>query len=221
MPRTHSIKDIAPSGSKFVRELISAQIKKKNDDRTYIIIMESQLTSLLIRSKIRYMSCLGIYKGLSDFSSDEDKPKADFAIVSSSLKDGTPQKLLEAIKDRQFKTRCLVFVADKDIDGIYTDYNGVVADQDLGKADQAGVKGALACINGSFYESSSIRTGKDLKPIKGDELTERERGILELLKLKMTNKEISRSEGLSEETVKKYAKNVLNKLGLRSRHELS
>ncbi len=52
-----------------------------------------------------------------------------------------------------------------------------------------------------------------------DELTERERQILELLATGCSNKEIARDLDLSEKTVKHYMTNILQKLQVRNRVE--
>lgn len=52
-----------------------------------------------------------------------------------------------------------------------------------------------------------------------DELTERERQILELLATGRSNKEIARTLHLSEKTVKHYMTNILQKLHVRNRVE--
>jgi DNA-binding NarL/FixJ family response regulator len=52
-----------------------------------------------------------------------------------------------------------------------------------------------------------------------DELTERERQILELLATGCSNKEIARELDLSEKTVKHYMTNILQKLQVRNRVE--
>ncbi len=52
-----------------------------------------------------------------------------------------------------------------------------------------------------------------------DELTERERQILELLATGRSNKEIARELDLSEKTVKHYMTNILQKLQVRNRVE--
>ncbi len=52
-----------------------------------------------------------------------------------------------------------------------------------------------------------------------DELTERERQILELLSTGCSNKEIARDLDLSEKTVKHYMTNILQKLQVRNRVE--
>ena len=52
-----------------------------------------------------------------------------------------------------------------------------------------------------------------------DELTERERQILELLATGRSNKEIARALDLSEKTVKHYMTNILQKLQVRNRVE--
>ena len=52
-----------------------------------------------------------------------------------------------------------------------------------------------------------------------DELSERERQILELLATGCSNKEIAKDLDLSEKTVKHYVTNILQKLQVRNRVE--
>ena len=52
-----------------------------------------------------------------------------------------------------------------------------------------------------------------------DELTERERAVLELVALGLSNQEIGRQLNLAEKTIKHYMTNILGKLQVRSRVE--
>ena len=61
--------------------------------------------------------------------------------------------------------------------------------------------------------------GMDFPITPFDELTERERQILELLATGCSNKEIARDLDLSEKTVKHYMTNILQKLQVRNRVE--
>jgi DNA-binding NarL/FixJ family response regulator len=53
-----------------------------------------------------------------------------------------------------------------------------------------------------------------------EDLTPREREVLELLKLRWRNKEIAESLLIEESTVETHVRNVLRKLGFRTREEL-
>ena len=61
--------------------------------------------------------------------------------------------------------------------------------------------------------------GTDIPTTPLDELSERERQILELLATGCSNKEIARDLDLSEKTVKHYMTNILQKLQVRNRVE--
>ncbi len=61
--------------------------------------------------------------------------------------------------------------------------------------------------------------GTDIPTTPLDELTERERQILELLATGCSNKEIARDLDLREKTVKHYMTNILQKLQVRNRVE--
>jgi DNA-binding NarL/FixJ family response regulator len=81
-----------------------------------------------------------------------------------------------------------------------------------------------ACA-GDVYVSPSIATEMLLSLTKGkapdplQELTERERQILELIGTGLTNREIGDKIFLSEKTIKHYVTNILQKLQVRSRLE--
>lgn len=53
-----------------------------------------------------------------------------------------------------------------------------------------------------------------------EELTPREREVLELLKQRRTNAEIARILVITEDTVQTHVRNVLHKLGYKNRREL-
>ena len=61
--------------------------------------------------------------------------------------------------------------------------------------------------------------GMDIPTAPLDELSERERQILDLLATGLSNKEIARDLDLSEKTVKHYMTNILQKLQVRNRVE--
>jgi len=60
---------------------------------------------------------------------------------------------------------------------------------------------------------------KATKPLIQYDLTNREHDILELLKLRLSNKEIAQKLILSPETIKKHTKNIYQKLNVNSRQE--
>ena len=53
-----------------------------------------------------------------------------------------------------------------------------------------------------------------------EDLTPREPQVLELLKLRWRNKEIAKSLFIEESTVETHVRNVMHKLGFRTREEL-
>ncbi|CAM2196986.1 response regulator [Paraburkholderia sp. A1RI_3L] len=63
--------------------------------------------------------------------------------------------------------------------------------------------------------------GDDAEPLRVSDLTGREGQTLALIAEGMSNKQIARELGISEGTVKVYVKNLLRKLGVRSRLELA
>jgi two-component system, NarL family, nitrate/nitrite response regulator NarL len=82
-----------------------------------------------------------------------------------------------------------------------------------------------ATANGEVYVSPSLAAGMMVALTRGrpadplEELTEREREILELVGRGLTNREIGQRLHLSEKTIKHYITNILEKLQVRSRVE--
>jgi len=78
-------------------------------------------------------------------------------------------------------------------------------------------------VSGDVYVSPRLASGlllemsKPKSPNPLDELTEREREILQLVSEGLTNREIGEQLYLSEKTIKHYMTNVLQKLQVRSR----
>jgi DNA-binding NarL/FixJ family response regulator len=82
-----------------------------------------------------------------------------------------------------------------------------------------------ATANGEVYVPPSLAAGMMVALTRGrppdplEELTEREREILELVGRGLTNREIGQRLHLSEKTIKHYITNILEKLQVRSRVE--
>ncbi len=82
-----------------------------------------------------------------------------------------------------------------------------------------------AVAAGEVYVSPSLAAGMLMEMSRGrppdplTELTERERGILQLVAEGLTNREIGERLHLAEKTIKHYMTNVLGKLHVRSRVE--
>ena len=82
-----------------------------------------------------------------------------------------------------------------------------------------------AVAGGEVYVSPSLAAGMLMEMSRGrppdplTELTERERGILQLVAEGLTNREIGERLHLAEKTIKHYMTNVLGKLHVRSRVE--
>ena len=113
------------------------------------------------------------------------------------------------------------------------------AEEDLLAAFKAGARGYVlkgvsareltevvrAVARGDVYVSPALAAGmlmdltRDRPRDPFDELTERERQILELVAQGLTNREIGEQLFLAEKTIKHYMTNILGKLHVRSRVE--
>lgn len=95
-----------------------------------------------------------------------------------------------------------------------------------------GTKSSLWRLTNMHYSCPAPTTSSGLPPRAGgqgggqvvhgplEELTPREREVLELLKQRKTNAEIARILVITEDTVQRHVRNVLHKLGYRNRREL-
>lgn len=63
-------------------------------------------------------------------------------------------------------------------------------------------------------------SGRPQRPVKQDELTDREREVLQAISSGAGNREVAAALHISENTVKFHMKNILDKLHLRSRSEV-
>jgi len=96
-------------------------------------------------------------------------------------------------------------------------------DKSLARAVQVAWAGGL-WVDGQ--ELGRLVEGRPKGASKGAEnasrmFTPREEVVVELLQLRLCNKEISARLGISEATVKFHLKNVFNKLGLHDRHAVA
>ncbi len=98
-----------------------------------------------------------------------------------------------------------------------------VADRDLVEAVRAAMRGEKFLYPGArtpLIEDFLRRARQDL-PLREDPLTPREQEILKLVAEGYTNKQIAETLFISEKTVERHRANILEKLGMRDRVELT
>jgi len=186
----------------------------------YAIVMESKLTAMLIMNQVKVGKCVGIYQSRIEANTGIRKNPAQLLLLSTRIKGGSHFQVLDDILKYQSKVRTLVFVADDDIGGDFSQFNGVVAEKDLGDLSHPGINALQAAIACTKYRSKSIlesqRTSTD--QINHLELTARELQIIHRMDRGMNNTEIASELGVKPETLKKYCTIIYSKLGTSNKH---
>jgi DNA-binding NarL/FixJ family response regulator len=98
-----------------------------------------------------------------------------------------------------------------------------VADRDLVEACRAAMRGEKFLYPGAvtpLIEDLLHRAHQDL-PLREDPLTPREQEVVKLVAEGYTNKQIAEALVISEKTVERHRANILDKLGMRDRVELT
>ncbi len=98
-----------------------------------------------------------------------------------------------------------------------------VADRDLVEAVRAAMRGEKFVYPGAMtplIEDFLRRARQDL-PVREDPLTPREQEVIKLVAEGYTNKQIAETLIISEKTVERHRANILEKLGMRDRVELT
>jgi DNA-binding NarL/FixJ family response regulator len=98
-----------------------------------------------------------------------------------------------------------------------------VADRDLIEAVRAAMRGEKFIYPGAMtplIEDFLRRAHQDL-PVRADPLTPREQEVVKLVAEGHTNKQIAETLVISEKTVERHRANILEKLGMRDRVELT
>ncbi len=98
-----------------------------------------------------------------------------------------------------------------------------VADRDLVEAVRAAMRGEKFLYPGArtpLIEDFLHRARQEL-PVREDPLTPREQEVLKLVAEGYTNKQIAETLVISEKTVERHRANILDKLGMRDRVELT
>jgi DNA-binding NarL/FixJ family response regulator len=98
-----------------------------------------------------------------------------------------------------------------------------VADRDLVEAVRAAMRGEKFLYPGArtpLIEDFLHRARQDL-PLREDPLTPREQEVVKLVAEGYTNKQIAETLVISEKTVERHRANILDKLGMRDRVELT
>ncbi len=186
----------------------------------YALVMESKLTAMLIKHQINMCECVGIYQSRHEASAGMANNPPELLVLSSRIKGGSVNEVLEDVLKHKPMMKTLVFVADQDLSNNYDKFNGVVAEKDLGDLDRPGINALRAAISNTYYRSKSITSNRKSckKDRKDYDLSAQEINILKLMDLGMNNSEIASELGIKYETLKKYCTIIYSKLGTSNRH---
>jgi len=98
-----------------------------------------------------------------------------------------------------------------------------VADRDLVEACRAAMRGERFLYPGATTPliADYLHRARNEQPLREDPLTPREQEVLKLVAEGYTNKQIAEALVISEKTVERHRANILEKLGMRDRVELT
>jgi DNA-binding NarL/FixJ family response regulator len=98
-----------------------------------------------------------------------------------------------------------------------------VADRDLVEACRAAMRGEKFLYPGAMTPliSDFLHRARQDLPVREDPLTPREQEVVKLVAEGYTNKQIAQTLVISEKTVERHRANILEKLGMRDRVELT
>jgi len=98
-----------------------------------------------------------------------------------------------------------------------------VADRDLVEACRAAMRGERFLYPGAMTPliADYLNRARNQRPLRKDPLTAREQEVVKLVAEGYTNKQIAQALVISEKTVERHRANILEKLGMRDRVELT
>jgi DNA-binding NarL/FixJ family response regulator len=98
-----------------------------------------------------------------------------------------------------------------------------VADRDLVQAVRAAMRGERFLYPGAMTPliADFLHRAREDLPIRDDPLTPREREVVKLVAEGLTSKQIAQTLVISEKTVERHRANILEKLGMRDRVDLT
>jgi DNA-binding NarL/FixJ family response regulator len=156
---------------------------------------------------------------------------ADLAILDISMPRMTGLQAAAEIRRRKPELRCLMLSMHDNERYLYESLKAgaagyvrkAVADRDLVDAVRAAMRGEPFLYPGTVTPliEEYLRQGRDEPTIREDPLTPREREVLKLIAESLSTKQIAAALVISEKTVERHRENMLDKLGMHDRVELT
>jgi DNA-binding NarL/FixJ family response regulator len=156
---------------------------------------------------------------------------ADLAILDISMPRMTGLRAATEIRRRKPELRCLMLSMHENERYLYEALKAgasgyvlkSVADRDLVDAVRAAMRGEPFLYPGAMTPliKEYLRQARDGPTIREDPLTPREREVLKLIAESRSTKQIAAALVISEKTVERHRENMLDKLGMHDRVELT
>ena len=156
---------------------------------------------------------------------------ADLAILDISMPRMTGLAAAAEIRRRKPEMRCLMLSMHESERYLYEALKAgaagyvrkAVADRDLVDAVRAAMRGEPFLYPGAMTPliEEYLRQARDEPTIREDPLTPREREVLKLIAESRSTKQIAAALVISEKTVERHRENMLDKLGMHDRVELT
>ena len=156
---------------------------------------------------------------------------ADLAILDISMPRMTGLQAAAEIRRRKPELRCLMLSMHENERYLYEALKAgaagyvrkEVADRDLVDAVRAAMRGEPFLYPGAMTPliEEYLRQARDEPTIREDPLTPREREVLKLIAESRSTKQIATALVISEKTVERHRENILDKLGMHDRVELT
>ncbi len=151
--------------------------------------------------------------------------RPDVAVLDARLPDGSGIDVCRAIRSRHPEIRCIILTSYDDDEALFSAVMAGASGYLLKQIRSSSVTEAIRAVaRGQSLLDPSV-TGKLLERLRTppkpdgrlDDLTDREREILDLIADGLSNREIGRRLFLAEKTVKNYVSSLLSKLNLQRR----
>ena len=156
---------------------------------------------------------------------------ADLAILDISMPRMTGLQAAAEIRRRKPELRCLMLSMHESERYLYEALKAgasgyvrkAVADRDLVDAVRAAMRGESFLYPGAMTPliEEYLRQARDEPTIRKDPLTPREREVLKLIAESRSTKQIAAELVISEKTVERHRENMLDKLGMHDRVQLT
>jgi DNA-binding NarL/FixJ family response regulator len=156
---------------------------------------------------------------------------ADLAILDISMPRMTGLQAVAEIRRRKPDMRCLMLSMHENERYLYEALKAgaagyvlkSVADRDLVNAVRAAMRGEPFLYPGARTPliDEYLRQARDEPTLREDPLTPREREVLKLIAESRSTKQIAAALVISEKTVERHRENMLDKLGMHDRVELT